>query len=174
MNADSPAHDPVTDLGRLTEIADLDLFSAAAQERLDGFARRAAERFDLPIGLVTIVLADAQYLAGMHGVEGWLAETRGTPVEWSFCATAVRTGRPYVVPDAATDAVQAGNPLVTVDGFASYAGTPLITSTGHAIGAYCVLGTAPRTFTPAETNDLRAMADEVVAEIEAARLSAGV
>ncbi len=125
--------DPVTDVERLEEIADLDLFSDSARAKLDAFAARAAQRFDLPIGLVSIVLDSSQYLAGRHGVEGWIDDADGTPVEWSFCATTVRTRKQYVVTDAANDDVQKSNPLVTEDGIASYAGTPLVTSRGHVL-----------------------------------------
>ena len=176
MNAPTPvpadtADDPVTSMDRLSEIADLDLFSDSSKVTLDAFARRAAERFDLPMGLVTVVLHDAQYLAGAHGVGGWIEEAEGTPVEWSFCATTVRTREQYVVTDAATDEVQKDNPLVTQDGIGSYAGTPLITSRGHVLGSYCVIGTGAREFTAEEMAELRLMADEVVAEIESTRLS---
>ena len=163
--------DPVTDLDRLAEIADLDLFSERVQARLDEFARRAAERFDLPTGLVTVVLDAAQCFAGRYGVAGWMVQAQGTPVEWSFCATSVRTRREYVVPDARTDASQKDNPLVTVDGIGCYAGVPLITSRGHVVGNYCVLGTGPRPFTPEDVAELGRMAEDVVAEIEASRLS---
>jgi GAF domain-containing protein len=163
--------DPVTDLDRLTEIADLDVFSQQARSRLDDFARRAAERFDLPIGLVTVVLDGAQCFAGEYGLTGWMRETRGTPVEWSFCATSVRTGREYVVTDARTDAQQKDNPLVTSDGIGCYAGVPLITSRGHVIGNYCVIGTEPRQFTAGELAELQRMARDVAVEIEASRLS---
>ncbi|PPK94173.1 GAF domain-containing protein [Kineococcus xinjiangensis] len=162
--------DPVQDVERLTEIGRFDLFSDEARARLDGFARRAAERLGLPIGLVNIVLYDAQHMAGSHGLTGWLAETRGTPVEWSFCATSVRTGEEYVVPDAQLDEAQCDNPLVTIDGIRSYAGVPLITSAGHVLGSCCVLGTEVHEFTATEVAELRAMAAEVVAEIESLRL----
>ncbi len=101
--------DPVTDVERLEEIADLDLFSDSARAKLDAFAARAAQRFDLPIGLVSIVLDSSQYLAGRHGVEGWIDDADGTPVEWSFCATTVRARKQYVVTDAANNDVQKSN-----------------------------------------------------------------
>ncbi len=167
-----PEFDPVTDVERLEEIADLDLFSDDARAKLDAFAQRAAERFDLPIGLVSIVLDSSQYLAGRHGLEGWIDEAEGTPVEWSFCATTVRTREQYVVTDAVNDAVQKDNPLVTVDGIGSYAGTPLVTSRGHVLGSYCVIGTTARDFTAEDLAELQAMANDVVAEIEASRGSA--
>ncbi len=158
--------DPVLEVDRLAEIADLDLFSPQVQAKLDVFARRAAERFDLPVGLVSIVLDSAQYFAGRHGVEGWMDAADGTPVEWSFCANTVRDRAQYVVQDASTDGRQSSNPLVTADGIRSYAGTPLTTSKGFVLGSYCVLGDTPREFTLEELAELQRMAAEVVLEIE--------
>jgi GAF domain-containing protein len=164
-----PLIDPVLDMDRLAEIADLDPFAADTGPLLDEFARRAAERCGVRVGLVTIVLDGAQVLAGRHGLTGWLAAAPGTPVEWSFCATTVRTGRPYVVPDATVDATQQDNPLVTEDGVVAYAGAPLVTSRGHVLGACCVVGDEPRRFSAAELEDLRVMATEVVAVLEQRR-----
>jgi GAF domain-containing protein len=167
-----PVHeDPVTDLDRLAEIAELDVFSERVQARLDDFAQRAATHFDLPIGLVTIVLDGAQWFAGRYGLADWMVEAQGTPVEWSFCATSVRTRREHVVSDARTDAQHKDNPLVTIDGIGCYAGVPLITSRGFVVGNYCVIGTEPHEFTPEEVAELRQMAEDVVAEIEASRQS---
>jgi GAF domain-containing protein len=165
-SATLPDEDPVLDVERLAEIADLDLFSPEVQAKLDVFARRAAERFDLPIGLVTIVLDSAQYFAGQHGTSDWIEEAQGTPVEWSFCANTVRDRAQYVVTDAEYDERQAHNPLVTEDGIRSYAGTPLTTSNGFVLGSYCVIGDTPREFTAEEMAELQRMAAEVVLDIE--------
>ena len=41
---------------------------------------------------------------GSHGGRGtWVAEVAGNPIEWSFCATSVRTREPYVVRDVHDD-----------------------------------------------------------------------
>ncbi|WP_432534263.1 GAF domain-containing protein [Kineococcus arenarius] len=157
------------DDARMGEVADLDLFSPEARRRLDEAARRAADRFGTAIGLISIVLEDAQYFAGSHGLDGWLAEVQGTPVEWSFCATTVRSREPYVVADAAEDVVQRANPLVEKDGVGFYAGVPLITSRGQVIGSHCILGAPRESFGEEEVAVLRALADEVVALLESTR-----
>lgn len=162
----------VRSFDRLAEIAALDLFSPQAQATLDRFARRAAERFDLPVGLVTILLDDAQVMAGAHGLTGWMAQTRGTPLAWSFCLTPVQTGRQHVVANLAVDATHRDNPLVSVEGVRAYAGSPLVTSRGHVLGTCCVLGAETRTFTAAELDELDAMAAEVMTEIETTRVAA--
>ena len=77
------------DLDRLEEIADLGLDSLEVDEILDGIAREAAEALDLPTGVVSIVMDEAQYFTAMFGVDGWMGATRGSPVEWSFCRNVV-------------------------------------------------------------------------------------
>ncbi|GAA2721683.1 GAF domain-containing protein [Cellulomonas aerilata] len=161
--------DPVTSVDRLAEIAALDLFSPAAQTVLDRFARRAAQHLGLPVGLITVVLDDAQVMAGAHGLAGWMAQTRGVPLEWSFCRTPVATGKRHVITNAAVDATQRDNPLVTLEGVRCYAGSPLVTSRGQVLGTCCVLGNDPREFTADELRSLDLMAAEVVAQLEATR-----
>ena len=163
-------NDPVHDIDRLMEVASIDLFDPEVRAVLDDFARRAAEHFHQDCGMVSIVLDGAQFFAGAHGVEGWIAEAEGTPVEWAFCANVVRRGSTYVVENAAEDDHQRHNPLVTEDGIRSYAGAPLVTSNGQVLGAYCVVGNEPRHFTEEEIAELEAMADEVVAELELHRI----
>jgi GAF domain-containing protein len=123
----------------------------------------------MPVSLVSLVFSGAQVVAGSSGLTGWVAETGGTPIEWSFCAHAVASGQPYVVPDAARDDVQGTNPAVTVDGVASYAGFPLVSASGHVLGAHCVVGVEPHEFTPKEVAVLERAAAEVVAALDRAR-----
>lgn len=163
--------DSIADIERLVAISAFDLYSEEVRVSLSRFARRGAEQLHLPIALVSIVLDRAQYVAGTYGVDGWIADADGTPVEWSFCANAVRDRAPYVVEDAESDEQQHDNPLVTHDGIRCYAGAPLITSGGHVLGAYCVIGQQPRRFEPGEIELLNSLAAQVVAEIESHRLS---
>lgn len=163
--------DPVRDAERLREIAELRLTTPEVDAVLADVAREAARRLGLPISLVSIVLDEAQFFAAAHGLDGWLAETRGTPVEWSFCANAVRSGEPFVVENALEHPVVRDNPLVVEDGIRCYAGIPLITSRGHALGTLCVLGVAERTFSEADLDILREQAQRAVQRIEQLRMT---
>ncbi len=160
--------DPLIDRERLQEIADLDLLGGDVDEGLDAIARRAATELGLPIGLVSIVLDEAQYFAAQHGLTGMLAETRGTPVEWAFCSHAVRAKKPFVTSDATSHPLTRDTPLVQ-DGIRCYAGIPLVTSKGHAIGTLCVIGTVPRPFPDEDLAVLEDLAAQVVERIEARR-----
>lgn len=168
-HAPSPELDPVLDIARLQDIADLDLFAPEVSNILSDLAREASTRLDLPLGMVNIVLDEAQYVAAHYGVGGWIAEAQGTPVEWAFCRFAVRDRTDFVVEDAHTHERVKDNPLVTEDGLRCYAGIPLITSRGHALGSFCVAGTEARSFDEAEMQTLRTLAAEAIRRIEARR-----
>jgi GAF domain-containing protein len=170
--SDAPMHppaDPVKDTARLAEIAALGLTAAEVDEVLQRTVDEAAARLDLPTALVSIVMDEAQWFAAHTGLSGWLAEARGTPVEWSFCANAVRSGKPFVVEDATTHPLVKDIPLVHLDDVRCYAGIPLTTSTGHTLGTLCVIGNEPRSFTEAEMDLLRDLAKTAMARIEARR-----
>ncbi len=154
---------------RLRVLAGIDVDGPRLRADLDAITARTADRLGLPISLVTLVLDSVQLIAGAHGVDGWVAAAGGIPVEWSFCAHAVATGRPYVVTDAAADPVHAGNPLVAIDGIASYAGVPVIVD-GQVLGAHCVIGAATHTFTDIDLADLHAATAEVAAALQQHRL----
>ena len=161
---------PLPDAARLATQALYDLDNPVLRQRLDELSARTAAALERPVGLTTLVLDGAQVVAGSCGVSGWIAEAGGTPAEWSFCAHAVSSGEPYDVPDARYDPVQRENPLVTVDGFASYAGAPLATADGHVIGAHCVLDLRPHELDERELTVLRRNAAEAVAILEDFRL----
>ena len=164
------ARDPLYDAERLQEIAELDLLSPDVDPILADVAEQAASRLGLPVSLISVVLDEALHVAGAHGIDGlWLGETRGHPVEWSFCATSVRTRDAFVVESATVDPVHGSNPLVTQDGVRCYAGVPLISSRGHVLGILCVVGLEERSFSTAEVEVLRDLAREAVRRMEARR-----
>ncbi|WP_433301991.1 GAF domain-containing protein [Actinoplanes sp. CA-030573] len=158
----------IDDRRRLTVLSAIDLDHPELRKRLDEIAERAASRLGRPVGLVSMVLDTAQFFAGSYGLEGWLAELRGTPIEWSFCVNAVMSGEPYVVPDAAADLVQSANPLVTADGVRTYAGVPIVVD-GVVLGAHCVLGFSPSEFGPEDLDELRRGAEEIAEVFDAYR-----
>lgn len=162
--------DPLYDADRLQEIADLELLSPEIDAILAGIADEAAARLGLPVSLISVVLDEALHVAGSHGLDGlWLGETRGHPVEWSFCATSVRTRDAFVVESAEKHPTHRTNPLVTLDGVRCYAGVPLISSRGHVLGNLCVVGLEEHTFSEADIETLHELAREAVRRIEARR-----
>jgi len=164
------SRDPLHDAERLREIVELGLLSPDLDPILQDVAARAAARVGLPVSLVSVVLDEALHVAAFHGLDGlWLAETRGHPVEWSFCATSVRTRQAFVVENAPTHPEHRANPLVTEDGVRCYAGVPLVSSRGFVLGNLCVVGLEERAFSDADMSALRDLAAQAVRRIEARR-----
>jgi GAF domain-containing protein len=163
------ADDVLRDPARLAAIATLGLTPGEVDAILQQTVDEAAAALNLPTALVSIVMGEAQYFAAEHGVTGWMAEAHGTPVEWSFCANAVQSGEPFVVEDATKHPLTRDNPLVRFENLRCYAGIPLITSAGHALGTLCVSGDEPRAFTGAELDKLRVLARKAIDRIEERR-----
>ncbi|HEX6041938.1 GAF domain-containing protein [Longimicrobium sp.] len=163
------AADPVRDPARMAEIAALGLTEPEVDAVLQRTVDEAAARLDLPTALVSVVMDGAQWFAAHTGLSPWMAEARGTPVEWSFCANAVRSGDAFVVEDATTHPLVKDNPLVHIDNIRCYAGIPLVTSTGVTLGTLCVIGNEPRSFTDDEMETLRSLARTAMEHIESRR-----
>ncbi len=158
--------DHIHNLDRLEEIAELNLTSDEVDEILQDMASKAANKLGLPMGMVSIVLDEAQYFAGSHGLEGWLADIKGTPIEWSFCAHAVENGQPFVVENAKENEKVKDNPLVQDGAIQCYAGIPLVTSKGNRLGTVCVAGPENRSFEESELEELKKLAQSTMAYLE--------
>jgi signal transduction histidine kinase len=163
------AIDPLKDVGRLREIADLGLDSPEVDEILDDLVRQAAEKLDLPIGVVSVVMDEAQSFIADHGIDGWMSISKGTPAEWSFCRNVVTRQAEFIVEDALVDETMKDSPLVRDEGIRCYAGIPLVTSRGNVIGSFCVQGREERRFTAENLQFLRGLAEFAMERIESRR-----
>jgi PAS domain S-box-containing protein len=156
-----------TEHERLDALRSYRILDTPPEERLDRLTRVAAELFDAPIALVSLLDEHRQWFKSRLGLD--VAET---PREWSFCDHLVKSGdSSLVVQDATTDSRFATNPLVTEPPrIRFYAGAPLVTPSGHALGAFCVVDTVPREKPkPRELELLRALAAMASDALEASR-----
>lgn len=121
----------------------------------------AAELFDVPIALVSIVGSDMQCFRGACGID-----SSGTSRDIAFCGFAILGDGVMVVENALEDPRFAGNPLVTGDPHIRfYAGAPLRVG-GQAVGTLCLIGLEARDFDARQQRRLTALAKTVVDIIE--------
>ncbi|GGY35009.1 EAL domain-containing protein [Pseudoduganella albidiflava] len=149
-----------TEAARLDALRKLDLLDTPPSEAFDRITRMAARMFGLPIAAVSLTDSDRQWFKSRVGVEHW-----SIPREKAPCATVAETDGFLVIPDLLEDPHFCDSPLAR-SGVRFYAGAPLTTRDGHALGAMCVLGTAPRQITEAERDALSDLAAMVMAQIE--------
>jgi nitrogen-specific signal transduction histidine kinase/CheY-like chemotaxis protein len=152
------------ELFRLAELDGLQVLDTPAEPTFDALTRLAADSFDVPIALISLVDESRQWFKSRVGLAA--AETAR---EDAFCGHAIATPQDVmVVPDASVDARFSANPLVTGDpSIRFYAGAPLVTSAGHALGTLCVIDRRPRTMSAEQVAQLRSLAAQVVDQLEA-------
>ncbi|HET7586388.1 MAG TPA: ATP-binding protein [Gemmatimonadaceae bacterium] len=161
-----PAVDPVVrDPARLAALRDTALLDTPAEEAFDRLARLAARVMRAPVSLVVLVDAHREYFKSCVGMDIARGAPREGPLERSFCQYAVASGEPLIIPDAREHPWVRDNPA-TRDGVIAYAGIPLITNGGHALGTLCVVDHEPRAWSDDEVAILRDLAASVVTEIE--------
>ncbi len=135
--ADNHRLAPDLETKRLAALHRYELLDTPPEAEFDGLASLAADLLDAPVALVSLVDDTRQWFKAQVGFG--LAET---PRAWSFCEHVLReaAGSVLVVPDAACDPRFAANPLVTGGPrIRFYAGAPLLTPEGVALGSLCVL-----------------------------------
>jgi len=132
----------------------------------DRVVRLAARLFHVPIALISFIDAERQWFKARVGID--LAET---PRDIAFCSATVAAREICLVRDAALDPRFAANPFVLgAPHIRFYAGVPLITPDGHALGSLCVIDTRPRAdFGPEDRHALADLAAIVVDQLELRR-----
>ena len=136
------------------------------EEAFDEIARLAAEICGTPSAMISLVDTQRQWFKARIGVTA-----EQTPREIAFCAHGVAyPSEMLVVPDSWLDQRFSDNPLVTDDPYVRfYAGTPLITPEGHAIGMLCVTDSVPHEISPIQRHALQVLGHQVMTQMELRR-----
>src|SRR5262249_36515683 len=142
--------DAILDAARLDALRRTCLLDSPPEAAFDRLTSLAATLLRVPVAYVSLVDDHRQFFKSQQGLPEPLALARETPLSHSFCKHAVDSRRPLLVEDARQHPVLQANPAVAAHGIIAYAGIPLITSEGHALGSFCVVDHAPRKWTDGE------------------------
>jgi len=145
---------------RLAALQELRLLDTPASESFDRITRMASQIFGLSSAAISLTDHDRQWFKSRVGID-----VASMPREGAPCSEVTDTRNVLIVPDIAQDPAYRDTPVAEA-GARFYAGAPLLTHDGLAIGALCVTGSEPRQFSDAETAMLRDMAALVMAQIE--------
>lgn len=153
--------------GRLLALAEYGLDEAKVVSDLEPVVHIAARMLDMPVAAINMIGSDHVFFAASVGI-GECDMRRDV----SFCAHAITQNDVMVVLDAALDARFHDNPLVTGPaGIRFYAGIPLHSPSGHALGALCVIDSRPHSvFSQMDRERLKDLARLASDKLELRRL----
>lgn len=155
----------VDEAARLAALRRYRILDTEPERQFDDLTALASYICEAPIALLTLIDSDRQWFKSKVGIS--LQETSRSI---AFCDHTIRQDDLMIVPDALEDARFATNPTVTSEPYIRfYAGASLVTPDGHALGSLCVVDKVPRTLTPQQEDALRALRNQVIAQLELRR-----
>ncbi|NWG47095.1 MAG: GAF domain-containing protein, partial [Alphaproteobacteria bacterium] len=160
-----PAPLPPSETTRLAALRSYGILDTEAEEAFDRIVALAADFLATPIAAISLVDEARQWFKAKLGLA-----IDETPRDIAFCAHSILQTGVLVVEDARRSPIFADNPLVTgPTGIRAYAGAPLVTPDGQALGTLCVIDTRPRRFSRRQRRQLGRLAAMVMAELELRR-----
>jgi len=153
---------PAQETLRLSKLQDYDILDTPAEAAYDDIVELAAHICEAPTSLVSLVDAERQWFkakVGLDAVE--------SPRDVAFCAHTIQQDGVLVVEDTHQHDLFRDNPLVTGEPHIRfYAGAPLITPDGYALGSLCVIDYVPRQINVHQKQALQILSRQVIAQME--------
>lgn len=160
---------PPNEAARVSALHRLNILDTAREQNFDDIARIAKGICDAPVAVISLVDRDRQWFKSCIGLDA-----SETPRDIAFCAHAILSPDQVTqVEDATRDPRFFDNELVTGDmGIRFYAGAPLLTRDGLALGTLCVMDYRPRNLTELQQNTLKLLAKQVTQILELREINA--
>lgn len=152
---------PANDGQRLSALARYRLLDTPEEKIFDNMTLLAAEIFQTPVALISLVGAETVFFKSAVGVGKVKCVDRGE----SLCALTIMSTELMVLEDTLMEPSVAGSAPVQ-QGVRFYAGAPLKTDDGFLIGTLCVVDFSSRPFSAHERNVIASLARVVMEQME--------
>ncbi|TVZ53037.1 sensor histidine kinase [Dokdonia sp. Hel_I_53] len=150
---------PHNEQERLSSLFSYKILDTLPEEEFDAITKLASEICNTPISLITLVDENRQWFKSSIGLD-----VDQTSREDAFCAHGIlEPHQPLIVNNALEDERFFDNPLVTgKPNVEFYAGIPLVTNDGFALGSLCVIDNNPRKLEESKIEALKILAKQIV------------
>ena len=153
---------PADEAERMAAVRSYQILDSPPEQEYEDLVSLASTICETPIAVLSIIGSDRQWFKAVVG--SGITETSR---DIAFCSYTILGSEVLEVRDAASDERFAGNPLVTGDpGIRFYAGAPLRSSDGLAVGTLCVIDRSPRQLRPDQTAALEALSRQATSLLE--------
>jgi GAF domain-containing protein len=153
---------PANEEGRVAALQKYAILDSEPEQAFDDLTLLASYICRTPIALISLIDESRQWFKSRVGIT--ISET---PRDIAFCSTAILSSEVMIVPDTLKDDRFRNHPLVVSEpNIRFYAGAPLITEEGFALGTLCVVDRIPREFSPEQREALKALSRMVLAQLE--------
>lgn len=147
---------------RLLELMRYEVLHTQYEEDFDQIVQLASSICKTPISTITLLDAHKQWFKAKVGIDN----TDGDR-DTSFCGHTILQSDILEVKDALTDERFHDNPLVLDDPkIRFYAGYPLVSPEGYALGTLCVIDNVPRSLTEEQKFTLRILGNQIMKMFE--------
>ena len=158
---------PTGEEQRLATLNNYEIMDSAPEICFDEITELAAEILQCPVSFIEFMDADRQWFKSKYGLTDDYVET---PRDIAICATTICQSDLLTVNDLTEDDRFANNPLVSsAPNIRFYAGMPLISPDGAAVGTICAVDFEKREISQSQKEALRRLSRQVMAQLELRR-----
>ncbi|WP_345951911.1 GAF domain-containing protein [Mucilaginibacter sp. PAMB04274] len=153
----------IDEFERLNAVDRFKKLDAGIKKDLDDIVNLLASICNVPVALISLIDDKMQWFKASVGT----GEINCNARELSFCQHTILHDEVLIVKDASQDSRFANLPIVSNAPYVKfYAGVPLMTYDGHAVGSLCVLHVQPIELSELQINTIKVLSKQVTNLIE--------